>query len=426
MTTVTDQPQEQALAVRDKQQAIARPMSGDEMVERLKEYKDLQNKLDHAMPEAIINLEGKPHRKKMYWRAIRVAFGLTVEPVEERYEERGQFDDGRPNFGYIVTYRASDKAGNSVTGDGACFAVEKARRFRCPHPQEGNPNRTVHFPHDTCPDFDPAYQWKSLPAQSTDHNIRSHAHTRAFNRAVSNLVGFGEVSAEEIVGEDDQPVHAPQRPAPQRRREPTPDARDTQATEKVALPGGVTTVVSVKKYPGENARGKYTKYQVHFSDGRKGGTFSDTVGQRAEELKGTGVHVVPELKQDGQYWNLVAMPDAPSGGAVAQDAPPKPEMEQAARERVLTVRQLPQSDVHVVQGSEREYYTKDAGLIDECKMMKGSPSTAAFGYEWTLVRGRDWVRVLKTINDYEQGDVKNGEVVGAPVTTDDIDWGSDK
>jgi hypothetical protein len=28
--------------------------------------------------------------------------------------------------------------------------------------------------------------------------VRSHAHTRAFNRAVSNLCGFGEVSAEEV------------------------------------------------------------------------------------------------------------------------------------------------------------------------------------------------------------------------------------
>ena len=36
--------------------------------------------------------------------------------------------------------------------------------------------------------------------QATVHNVRAHAHTRAFNRAVANLVGFGEVSAEEMEG----------------------------------------------------------------------------------------------------------------------------------------------------------------------------------------------------------------------------------
>jgi hypothetical protein len=35
------------------------------------------------------------------------------------------------------------------------------------------------------------------------HNIRSTAETRAFNRAVSNLVGGGEVSADEIVSKDE-------------------------------------------------------------------------------------------------------------------------------------------------------------------------------------------------------------------------------
>jgi hypothetical protein len=38
--------------------------------------------------------------------------------------------------------------------------------------------------------------------RATEHNVRSHAHTRAFNRAVSNLVGFGEVSAEEVEPDD--------------------------------------------------------------------------------------------------------------------------------------------------------------------------------------------------------------------------------
>lgn len=171
---------------------------GAEMNEALIAYRELQKALDQSMPDQIMELDGRPFRKKGYWRAIAVAFNLTVEPIAERRDVNSKFDDGRDNFGYVVTYRASTQTGRSATGDGSCFAVEKARRFRCPHPERQGSKRTLHFPAESCPNFDPAFQWKSLPGQATEHNIRSHAHTRAFNRAVSNLVGFGEVSAEEV------------------------------------------------------------------------------------------------------------------------------------------------------------------------------------------------------------------------------------
>ena len=99
-----------------------------------------------------------------------------------------------------------------MTGAGACSAVEKAAKFRCPHPQDNNPNRSVHFPHERCPDFDPGYVWRELSTQATEHNVRSHAHTRAFNRAVSNLVGFGEVSAEEVERDSVEDEDHPARP----------------------------------------------------------------------------------------------------------------------------------------------------------------------------------------------------------------------
>ena len=51
-------------------------------------YRELQHALDAAMPDQIIRLDGKPFRKKGYWRAVSVAFHLTVEPVEEGRELR--------------------------------------------------------------------------------------------------------------------------------------------------------------------------------------------------------------------------------------------------------------------------------------------------------------------------------------------------
>lgn len=215
MTTTAEQ--DTALVVKGES-AVASPLPmfrGAEMVQAIQAYNDLQRAIDQSMPDAIMVLDGKPFRKKQYWRAIAVAFNLTVEPIDERREVAGDFMDSRENFGYCVTYRATAGNGRSATGDGSCFAVEKARRFRCPHPERPGSKRTLHFPAEACPDFDQDYQWRGLPAQATEHNIRSHAHTRAFNRAVSNLVGFGEVSAEEVErGEMPPPTQTrpPQRP----------------------------------------------------------------------------------------------------------------------------------------------------------------------------------------------------------------------
>ena len=142
--------------------------SGQQMAAALLAYRELQQALDRAMPDQIMQLDGKPFRKKGYWRAIVMAFNLTVEPIEERREEH----DG--GYVYLVTYRASTASGRVAVGDGACSSQEKNR---------GRMTATV-------------------------HNVRGHAHTRAYNRAVSNLVAFGEVSAEEAQ-RDEQPAAAP-------------------------------------------------------------------------------------------------------------------------------------------------------------------------------------------------------------------------
>ena len=134
---------------------IVRAAPGD-VVEAFGEYQRIQAGLDHAIPDGTITIRGKLYRKKSYWRAVKTAFNVQCECVGERRE----VIDG--DWGYLVTYRATAPNGCLADGDGACFASEKKR------------------------------------GQDTIHNVRSHAHTRAFNRAVSNLVGFGEVSAEEV------------------------------------------------------------------------------------------------------------------------------------------------------------------------------------------------------------------------------------
>jgi hypothetical protein len=190
--------------------------SGAQMATALTRYKELQTALDVAMPDQIQVIgkgeKARSHRKKGYWRAVSTAFNLVVRCVKEERIEVGFFDDQQPNFGYLVTYEAEAPGGRIVTGDGACTAVEKAGKFFCPHPKDPRKptGYKLHYPAEQCPLFDPHFAWRRLPENATEHNVRSHAHTRAYNRAISNLVGFGEVSAEEVDRDGNVADAAPQ------------------------------------------------------------------------------------------------------------------------------------------------------------------------------------------------------------------------
>lgn len=182
MTTTKEPETIEALATIDRGTPLP-AFSGQEMATAFKAYRELQLALDQAMPDQIIRHDNKAFRKKGYWRAIRAAFNLTVECIKE---ERSETAD---DWGWLVTYRAAAVTGRFADGDGACYASEK------------NKGRMT----------------------ATEHNVRSHAHTRAFNRAVSNLCGFGEVSAEEIERTDEQaPAVHPPTPGPVQQTIPVP------------------------------------------------------------------------------------------------------------------------------------------------------------------------------------------------------------
>ena len=136
-------------------------------------YLEIQRVADEKMPDAIITIKGKKFRKKSYWRFIATAFHIESRLISE---ERVEIDG---DWGYLATYRATTNDGRQCDGDGACMASEKVDR-------DGNPT-----------------------AMQTVHNVRAHAHTRAKNRAIADLVGFGEVSADEL-GPDAYHDAAPQ------------------------------------------------------------------------------------------------------------------------------------------------------------------------------------------------------------------------
>ena len=114
------------------------------------EYQNMKAAL--ATPEDKQDMQGHIFLKKSYWRKVVRFYKLNLELLKEWHEDTPR---GRV---FYATYRALHPCGAFCDGDGADFAT-------------------------TIEEF---------------HNARATAHTRAKNRAVSDLVGGGEVSAEEV------------------------------------------------------------------------------------------------------------------------------------------------------------------------------------------------------------------------------------
>jgi len=127
-------------------------------------------------------------RKKSGWRKLQRFFGVSCEGIRE--EERtiectpAYCVTDCPGHHYEVKayYRATAPNGQYAEGEASCIDIEDA-----PDPREVLRRRT---------------DWKNaenyLPQRKSRHDVLSTAGTRAYNRAVSNLIAAGEVSAEEI------------------------------------------------------------------------------------------------------------------------------------------------------------------------------------------------------------------------------------
>lgn len=130
-----------------------------------------------VQPSDIQRIQGRDFLKKAFWRRVATCFGLSLDLVSE---QRGHDEKG--SLYYSVIYRAIAPNGRTMTADGYCSTSEPGR---------------VGWP---------------------EHNVRATAHTRAKNRAISDLVGGGEVSADEV------PEYVEEAPAPVQRQvsAPTP------------------------------------------------------------------------------------------------------------------------------------------------------------------------------------------------------------
>lgn len=105
----------------------------------------------------IATIQNKPYIKRSGWRKLGLAFNLSDEIIKE---VRDEIDGG---FLWRIWVRVWAPNGRSVVGIGGCCSDERD------------------FAH-------------------LEHDVYATAHTRAKNRALSDMIGSGEVSWEELRG----------------------------------------------------------------------------------------------------------------------------------------------------------------------------------------------------------------------------------
>ncbi len=119
----------------------------------------------------IQNIQGHDFKKKSYWRKLSAVYGVNLEFGSERKEEH---ENGAITYFFVMRAIASN--GIFSDGSGACTSSENLT-FNGDNWVNKNGNIS---------------KLKSI------HDTRATAETRAKNRAISDLLSFGEISAEEV------------------------------------------------------------------------------------------------------------------------------------------------------------------------------------------------------------------------------------
>jgi hypothetical protein len=153
-----------AVAVRTITNEVIRPLAAADVKAAMVEHQALLREiLDPSDWQGPPDQQGS-FVKKSGWRKVALSYNLTLERVGEEVER----DDGGTAQRATYTARAVAPNGRSVEATGHCAFSES--RFSGPR---GNTTKL-------------------------ENDMRATAETRAKNRAISDLIGMGKVSAEEV------------------------------------------------------------------------------------------------------------------------------------------------------------------------------------------------------------------------------------
>lgn len=174
----------------------------DEVVGLYEQFEQIKTQLIDREAD-MTKIQGSLYIEKSGWRKIATAFNLTVDIVQSRMWEdngiikaevraRAVAPNGKTAVSSAMCASNESTHMEKIADDGASF--EDAYQIAQGHvPGELDEDKLV---------FVDSY-WRLIkrPSEVNEHNILATAETRAKNRAISDCVGGGEVSAEEITKE---------------------------------------------------------------------------------------------------------------------------------------------------------------------------------------------------------------------------------
>lgn len=226
---------------------VALPVTVDEAIEQWQQYQELTKRL---LDESDYQQIGKRRfKKKSAWRKYARAFNIADEVTLEQIE-RGE--DGFPLWAR-VRVKATANNGRSAEADHECHVTERC----CPAAQGAPCPKRSWRDHVCCQEGCTGRLHWSHPG-----DIAATALTRAKNRAIADLIGAGEVSAEEMSGQASQAAPDPSAKAKGTSRRP-PDARPagTRPTRQDETADGRPVL--------RNLGDLYYAARVHLGYGRK-------------------------------------------------------------------------------------------------------------------------------------------------------------
>lgn len=189
------------MPVPDDENTLVQPVENvDAVVEVYDQFEEIKDKLLDREAD-ITNISGNYHINKSGWRKISTAFNLSLETLStQRVVEDGVVK-------YIVTSRAVAPNGKSTTGSGVCASNESNFMRKLVDADAGREKAEQEADNpDNVLLVDGWYRELKEPREVNDHNLMATAETRAKNRAISDLVGGGEVSAEEMASKKKQDI----------------------------------------------------------------------------------------------------------------------------------------------------------------------------------------------------------------------------
>jgi len=161
--------------------AMVQPaVSADDALVQFKAFREIKERC--LAKDDIIAIAGNPYITKTGWRKIKTIFNLSEEILQSK---RIVDQDGTVRWVYRVRAMASN--GAHADAEMACSDKE---------------------------DF--SWADRTHTKKKPESAIMAMAQTRAFNRAISDLVGGGEISAEEDPGYDENSKANSAKPAAKR------------------------------------------------------------------------------------------------------------------------------------------------------------------------------------------------------------------